>query len=61
MSTNIDLGQFDFSFDPALDTWAVGDPADRELDSSDLFLPNDEGRTEFLPPTPTGCPSLRTR
>lgn len=58
MSTNIDLGQFDFSFDPALDTWAVGDPADRELDSSDLFLPNDEGRTEFLPPDPDRVPVI---
>lgn len=46
-----DLSAFNFSFDPTLDTWAVSDePA--ELDSSEIFLPNVEGRTEFLPPRP---------
>lgn len=49
-----DLSAFNFSFDPTLDTWAVSDTP-RELDSSEIFLPNVEGRSEFLPPTPTAC------
>lgn len=52
-----DLSAFNFSFDPTLDTWAVSDePA--ELDSSEIFLPNVEGRTEFLPPDPDRVPVI---
>ena len=58
-----DLSAFNFSFDPTLDTWAVGDTP-RELDSSEIFLPNVEGRSEFLPPDPDRVPviekSIRT-
>ena len=52
-----DLSAFNFSFDPTLDTWAVSDkPA--ELDSSEIFLPNVEGRTEFLAPDPDRVPVI---
>ena len=52
-----DLSAFNFSFDPTLDTWAVSnEPA--ELDSSEIFLPNVEGRTEFLPPDPDRVPVI---
>ena len=52
-----DLSAFNFSFDPTLDTWAVSDePA--ELDSPEIFLPNVEGRTEFLPPDPDRVPVI---
>lgn len=58
-----DLSAFNFSFDPTLDTWAVSDMP-RELDSSEIFLPNVEGRSEFLPPDPDRVPviekSIRT-
>lgn len=43
-----DLSAFNFSFDPTLDTWAVQEP-ESELDPSEIFLPNTEGRSEFLP------------
>lgn len=56
MSTS-DLSSFDFSFDPALDTWAVQEP-DAALDSSEIFLPNVEGRTEFLAPDPDRVPVI---
>ena len=52
-----DLSAFNFSFDPTLDTWAVSDePA--ELDSPEIFLPNVEGRTEFLAPDPDRVPVI---
>lgn len=58
-----DLSAFNFSFDPTLDTWAVSDTP-HELDSSEIFLPNVEGRSEFLPPDPDRVPviekSIRT-
>lgn len=52
-----DLSSFNFSFDPTLDTWAVQEQ-DTELDSSEIFLPNVEGRTEFLPPDPDRVPII---
>lgn len=52
-----DLSAFNFSFDPTLDTWAVSDEP-HELDSSDIFLPNVEGRSEFLPPDPDRVPVI---
>ena len=52
-----DLSAFNFSFDPSLDTWAV---QEKELDSSDIFLPNEEGTSEFLPPDPDKIPIIET-
>ncbi|MEC4272114.1 hypothetical protein VJ923_02940 [Adlercreutzia sp. R25] len=52
-----DLSAFNFSFDPTLDTWAV-DSGPKELDSSEIFLPNTEGRSEFLPPDPDRVPVI---
>lgn len=52
-----DLSAFNFSFDPTLDTWAVSDEP-RDLDSSEIFLPNVEGRSEFLPPDPDRVPVI---
>lgn len=53
-----DLSAFNFSFDPTLDTWAIDDGSDRELDSSEIFLPNVEGRSEFLPPDADRMPVI---
>ncbi|MCI9261479.1 hypothetical protein [uncultured Adlercreutzia sp.] len=55
MST-LDLSTFDFSFDPTLDTWAAQEPD--EQDSSEIFLPNTEGTSEFLPPDPDKIPVI---
>lgn len=52
-----DLSSFNFSFDPTLDTWAIDDTP-KELDSSEIFLPNVEGRSEFLPPDPDRVPVI---
>lgn len=52
-----DLSAFNFSFDPTLDTWAVQEP-ESELDPSEIFLPNTEGRSEFLPPDPDRVPVI---
>ena len=52
-----DLSAFNFSFDPTLDTWAVQEKSD-ELDSSEIFLPNIEGTSEFLPPDPDKIPVI---
>ena len=52
-----DLSAFNFSFDPTLDTWAVQE-RDDELDSSEIFLPNVEGTSEFLPPDPDKIPVI---
>lgn len=59
---HIDFSQFDFSFDPDLEE--LGD--DEEYTSMDdvpnadpgVFLPNTEGRSEFLPPDPERVPKI---
>lgn len=58
------LGAFDFSFDPMLDETGLLDGtglagAQREAPDQDgLFLPNTEGRTEFLAPDPDKVPVI---
>lgn len=52
-----DFSAFNFSFDPTLDTWAAQDQ-ESELDSSDIFLPNIEGTSEFLAPDPDKMPVI---
>lgn len=52
-----DFSAFNFSFDPTLDSWAAQDQGG-ELDSSDIFLPNTEGTSEFLAPDPDKVPVI---
>lgn len=51
-------GAFDFIFDPSLDPMDDFFGQREEDGASDLFLPNDEGRTEFLPPDPDRIPVI---
>ena len=57
-----DFRQFDFTFDPTLDPFgATGEPMDMDdVPGADpgVFLPNTEGRTEFLPPDPDRVPVI---
>lgn len=50
------LGAFDFTFDAGLDFMDEAFGANESPDQSGLFLPNTEGRTEFLPPDPDRVP-----
>lgn len=55
MSDTNDLAQFNFSFDPALEDFDFSEPTSMDdVYGADpgVFLPNDEGRSEFLPPDP---------
>lgn len=48
------LGVFNFAFDPELDELSL----EGEATDDGLFLPNDAGRTEFLPPDPDSIPVI---
>lgn len=48
------LGVFNFAFDPELDELSF----EGEASDDGLFLPNDAGRTEFLPPDPDSIPVI---
>lgn len=48
---------FDFSFDPLMDPMGIEDGIGNQEDPGP-FLPNDEGRTEFLPPDPDRVPVI---
>lgn len=50
------LGVFNFAFDPELDEFSGGEDASQD----GLFLPNEEGRTEFLPPDPEKVPVIES-
>lgn len=61
MSDSVDLNQFTFSFDPALDDFDFSEPTSMdEVYGADpgVFLPNVEGRSEFLPPDPDRVPVI---
>lgn len=56
-----DLMQFNFSFDPSLEDFDFSEPTsmDEVLDADPgVFLPNTEGRTEFLAPDPDRVPVI---
>ncbi len=61
MSENTTTKQFDFPFDPALEgfggQFGSVDNMDYDYDPG-IFLPNVEGRTEFLPPDPERVPRI---
>ncbi len=51
--------QFDFPFDPALEVFGVeSEYTDDAGGDAGIFLPNIEGRTEFLPPDPERMPKI---
>lgn len=54
-----DFGEFDFTFDPELEGMTE-EPTSMDEISGNLgvFLPNTEGRTEFLPPDPEKVPQI---
>lgn len=60
MSDSNGLKQFDFSFDPSLDMFDMGEPESMDDVGVDpgVFLPNVEGRTEFLPPDAERVPVI---
>ncbi len=60
MKDATDLGVFDFSFDLNLDELSSEDKGSFDVgeDGDGLFLPNEEGRTEFLPPDPSTIPVI---
>ena len=57
MANPSDLKQFDFAFDPNLE---FGEPKSMDEVGADpgVFLPNVEGRTEFLPPDAERIPTI---
>lgn len=72
MSEDKTPNTFEFAFDPSLDFDPEGDYAlldefdddenfnpDEYIDTPGPFLPNDEGRTEFLPPDPDWDPGIK--
>lgn len=60
MSDSNGLKQFDFSFDPSLDAFDASEPESMDDVGADpgVFLPNVEGRTEFLPPDADRVPVI---
>lgn len=55
--TSTDRPAFDFSFDPMMDPMGVEDGMGTQEDPGP-FLPNEEGRTEFLAPDPDRVPVI---
>lgn len=64
MTSKDNFAPFDFSFDPTLEDFSGfggdGYPSMDDIPNADpgIFLPNDEGRTEFLPPDPSRMADL---
>ena len=57
MTDTNDLDAFNFAFDPMLDPMGGG-MTEEEGDTPGPFTPNDEGRSEFLPPDPDRIPTI---
>ena len=58
---DFDLSNFSFSFDPNLEIFGGSEPLSMDdVPGADpgVFLPNTEGRTEFLPPDPSRIPVI---
>lgn len=55
--TDTNRPAFDFSFDPLMNPMGIEDDLENQEDPGP-FLPNTEGRTEFLPPDPASVPVI---